>query len=174
MAPSRNTNDHEGVIELCETKNSNNTSDGGDIDIDDKIRDAYDQEAMRGGSKTDDSASFEASRKDGHQRLPSHATDDFEPRPESIASTEVIENATGAAGDGDDGAGVVYKVYKRRWFGLVQLTLLNIIVSWDVSCAALFRSLFFLELVSCATAHVMFKKGKKKVMLTYIHNACTK
>ncbi|KAI0878708.1 major facilitator superfamily domain-containing protein [Hypoxylon argillaceum] len=130
MAPSRNTNDHEGVIELCETKNSNNTSDGGDIDIDDKIRDAYDQEAMRGGSKTD-SASFEASRKDGHQRLPSHATDDFEPRPESIASTEVIENATGAAGDGDDGAGVVYKVYKRRWFGLVQLTLLNIIVSWD-------------------------------------------
>lgn len=27
----------------------------------------------------------------------------------------------------------VYKVYKRRWFGLVQLVLLNIIVSWDVS-----------------------------------------
>lgn len=26
-----------------------------------------------------------------------------------------------------------YKVYKRRWFGLVQLTLLNIIISWDVS-----------------------------------------
>ncbi|KAI9725868.1 MAG: hypothetical protein M1828_002497 [Chrysothrix sp. TS-e1954] len=24
-----------------------------------------------------------------------------------------------------------YRVYKRRWFGLVQLTLLNIIVSWD-------------------------------------------
>ncbi|KAK4171842.1 major facilitator superfamily domain-containing protein [Triangularia setosa] len=28
---------------------------------------------------------------------------------------------------------IEYKVYKRRWFGLVQLTLLNIIVSWDVS-----------------------------------------
>jgi hypothetical protein len=27
-----------------------------------------------------------------------------------------------------------YKVYKRRWFGLVQLVLLNIVVSWDVSC----------------------------------------
>jgi len=26
-----------------------------------------------------------------------------------------------------------YRVYKRRWFGLFQLTLLNIIVSWDVS-----------------------------------------
>lgn len=25
-----------------------------------------------------------------------------------------------------------YRVYKRRWFGLVQLALLNIIVSWDV------------------------------------------
>lgn len=49
---------------------------------------------------------------------------------------------TGAAvpdGAGDAGAGttgiapVEYKVYKRRWFGLAQLTLLNIIVSWDVS-----------------------------------------
>ena len=29
-------------------------------------------------------------------------------------------------------APVGYKVYKRRWFGLVQLILLNIIVSWDV------------------------------------------
>ena len=28
---------------------------------------------------------------------------------------------------------MVYKVYKRRWFGLLQLALLNIIVSWDVS-----------------------------------------
>ena len=25
-----------------------------------------------------------------------------------------------------------YKVFKRRWFGLAQLVLLNIIVSWDV------------------------------------------
>ncbi|KAK8045239.1 Major facilitator superfamily domain-containing protein 7 [Apiospora rasikravindrae] len=36
--------------------------------------------------------------------------------------------------NGDGGsirAGVVYRTYKRRWFGLVQLTLLNIIVSWD-------------------------------------------
>ena len=28
---------------------------------------------------------------------------------------------------------VVYKVYKIRWFGLMQLVLLNIVVSWDVS-----------------------------------------
>ncbi|KAI4253402.1 MAG: hypothetical protein LQ352_003721, partial [Teloschistes flavicans] len=27
----------------------------------------------------------------------------------------------------------VYRVYKRRWFGLLQLVLMNIIVSWDVS-----------------------------------------
>ena len=26
-----------------------------------------------------------------------------------------------------------YKVYKRRWLGLAQLVLLNIVVSWDVS-----------------------------------------
>lgn len=38
--------------------------------------------------------------------------------------------------DGEEGsirAGVVCRTYKRRWFGLVQLTLLNIIVSWVVS-----------------------------------------
>lgn len=30
-----------------------------------------------------------------------------------------------------------YKVYKRRWFGVVQLVLLNTIVSWDVSAGDL-------------------------------------
>ena len=29
-------------------------------------------------------------------------------------------------------APTVYRTYKRRWFGLLQLVLLNIIVSWDV------------------------------------------
>lgn len=28
---------------------------------------------------------------------------------------------------------IEFRVYKRRWFGLFQLVLLNIIVSWDVS-----------------------------------------
>lgn len=32
-----------------------------------------------------------------------------------------------------------YKVYKRRWFGLLQLVLLNVVVSWDV-CVSLLRS----------------------------------
>lgn len=31
-----------------------------------------------------------------------------------------------------DGGQLVYRVYKRRWFGLTQLVLLNIVVSWDV------------------------------------------
>lgn len=37
------------------------------------------------------------------------------------------------------GTAPVYRVYKRRWFGLVQLILLNMIVSWDV-CRTLFSS----------------------------------
>ena len=32
-----------------------------------------------------------------------------------------------------DRQGVEYRVYKIRWFGLMQLILLNIVVSWDVS-----------------------------------------
>jgi hypothetical protein len=40
----------------------------------------------------------------------------------------------GHTANGDAAHGVAtYKVYKRRWFGLFQLALLNIIVSWDVS-----------------------------------------
>jgi hypothetical protein len=39
---------------------------------------------------------------------------------------------SGAAEAAQEG-GIEYKVYKRRWFGLVQLTLLNVIVSFDVS-----------------------------------------
>lgn len=41
-----------------------------------------------------------------------------------------------AEGDGehDGGAAVVeYRTYKRRWLGLAQLMLMNIVVSWDVS-----------------------------------------
>lgn len=55
-----------------------------------------------------------------------------------------LSGASDGDGDGDgvgDGVdmsaargGGYYRTYKRRWFGLVQLTLLNIIVSWDVSC----------------------------------------
>lgn len=43
-----------------------------------------------------------------------------------------LDGVNGRGGDGHVDA-TVYKVYKRRWFGLVQLVLLNIVVSWDVS-----------------------------------------
>jgi FLVCR family MFS transporter 7 len=43
------------------------------------------------------------------------------------------EGINGGSQGADGAGGRVYKVYKRRWFGLVQLVLLNIIVSWDVS-----------------------------------------
>lgn len=41
-----------------------------------------------------------------------------------------------AAGEEEDapinGRHIEYRVYKIRWFGLTQLILLNIVVSWDV------------------------------------------
>lgn len=50
-----------------------------------------------------------------------------------------IENSTGISGTDSiqvSSAGserhVEYRVYKRRWFGLIQLVLLNIIGSWGV------------------------------------------
>ncbi|KAH8158619.1 hypothetical protein CIB48_g9628, partial [Xylaria polymorpha] len=134
MAPSTKTNEPGGIIELRNTNNfsANRKSDGGDVDFDDKIREVYDRSTRMGGDgKT--SPFTMGPRKDGLQRLPSRVDDDFEDRADSVATAEAIENAEAAPGDrGDDGAGtVVYKVYKRRWFGLLQLTLINILVSWD-------------------------------------------
>jgi len=47
-----------------------------------------------------------------------------------------------AEGDADgsvaNGTSTEYRTYKRRWFGLVQLTLMNIVVSWDV-CFSFFE-----------------------------------
>jgi hypothetical protein len=44
---------------------------------------------------------------------------------------------SGAAHHGQTYSHSHFKVYKRRWFGLGQLVLLNIVVSWDV-CLALY------------------------------------
>lgn len=54
-----------------------------------------------------------------------------------------IEASGDAINDGNDRASTVapvieYKVYRRRYFGLFQLVLLNIIVSWDVSSTFIF------------------------------------
>lgn len=47
---------------------------------------------------------------------------------------EALETMGSRDGLLEGGAGeVVWKVYKRRWFGLLQLVLLNVVVSWDVS-----------------------------------------
>jgi hypothetical protein len=43
-----------------------------------------------------------------------------------------VEGGAAVNGEAAPGAGT-FQVYKRRWFGLFQLALLNIIVSWDVS-----------------------------------------
>jgi FLVCR family MFS transporter 7 len=49
------------------------------------------------------------------------------------AGAHALQSNDGAWEESDVHGGLEYKVYKRRWFGLFQLVLLNIIVSWDVS-----------------------------------------
>ncbi|KAI5467758.1 major facilitator superfamily domain-containing protein [Mariannaea sp. PMI_226] len=41
------------------------------------------------------------------------------------------DNDGEGGGSVDEGQSTEYRTYKRRWFGLAQLTLMNIIVSWD-------------------------------------------
>ena len=49
------------------------------------------------------------------------------------AGDHTLQGNDGTAEERTAAGAVEYKVYKRRWFGLFQLVLLNIIVSWDVS-----------------------------------------
>ena len=56
----------------------------------------------------------------------------------TYSDEELEATRTRSIPEGDEaalanGENVVYRVYKIRWFGLTQLILLNIIVSWDVS-----------------------------------------
>jgi MFS transporter, FLVCR family, MFS-domain-containing protein 7 len=53
---------------------------------------------------------------------------DYTLRDPTEEETEGVEGIESVA----QGASTEYRTYKRRWFGFVQLTLLNIIVSWDV------------------------------------------
>ena len=41
-----------------------------------------------------------------------------------------------------NGGRTEYRVYKVRWFGLAQLILLNIVVSWDVSTSSLMPTVY--------------------------------
>ncbi|KAJ3527063.1 hypothetical protein NM208_g10892 [Fusarium decemcellulare] len=58
-------------------------------------------------------------------------------RKQKLGSRDFSLQDRGEVGDGDrdasihQGASTEYRTYKRRWFGLMQLTLMNIIVSWD-------------------------------------------
>jgi hypothetical protein len=50
-----------------------------------------------------------------------------------LGSQDISMRETGTAQEEGGATPTEYRVYKRRWFGLVQLTLMNIVVSWDVS-----------------------------------------
>lgn len=62
---------------------------------------------------------------DRHDRRGSGATND-------IILMNSPTNTTRTLDDSSTRSNPIYKVYKRRFFGLGQLVLLNIVVSWDV------------------------------------------
>jgi FLVCR family MFS transporter 7 len=99
-----------------------------------RVRDQKDKRALRNtesGASADLSALSEVTSNDGLLSEEDGAR-------EGSRGTEGGHTANETHGDG----ATTYKVYKRRWFGLFQLALLNIIVSWDVSnCFCLDSSL---------------------------------
>ncbi len=80
------------------------------------------EESLLPDSERDQMARQDVDHEDGEDMadLRSHRTD---------RSTEAVLNWH-ASPEGEEPR---YRVYKRRWFGLMQLVLLNVIVSWDVS-----------------------------------------
>jgi hypothetical protein len=58
--------------------------------------------------------------------------------PASLGSSSLAPTATTRGAEDEllgGNSASQFRVYKRRWFGLIQLILLNIVVSWDVSYA---------------------------------------
>ncbi|KAI0377020.1 MFS general substrate transporter [Hypomontagnella monticulosa] len=123
----KSSSDAAATVTPTTTTNPDVNDVGIDDDIVKKARDEYALNPIGSGSSGKASRSI----KGGHLRLASSSTDgdDLDTAGARIAAgSQEVENAS--IEDGDRGS-ITYKVYKRRWFGLVQLTLLNIIVSWD-------------------------------------------
>jgi MFS transporter, FLVCR family, MFS-domain-containing protein 7 len=62
---------------------------------------------------------------------------DDEASPRRVTANRGLEHNGGENLEGTVSGGTEFKTYKRRWFGLIQLVLLNIIVSWDVSICSI-------------------------------------
>ncbi|TVY90548.1 Solute carrier family 49 member A3 [Lachnellula willkommii] len=91
-------------------------------------------------TETNGSGDGDGGRREGDMEILSQVRSDDEllgEEEEEERQRQRVSNSNGGAGGtGLDGTAeeentVEYKVYRRRWFGLVQLVLLNIVVSWD-------------------------------------------
>ena len=65
-------------------------------------------------------------------RVDTSYTDAPEPSEPSTSEREILETEGGQAHARDEEE-TLYRVYKVRWFGLLVLVMLNVIVCWDVS-----------------------------------------
>lgn len=119
-----------GWIPLKKTKQPSPSSSTAPTSEDDKRDEIMDSKNYLEGMDTHGSAGY--------------GVGEVEALREVRSDNELLEDEEGDRNVGDNGepiygntesgeSSVVYKVYKRRWFGLVQLVLLNIVVSWDVS-----------------------------------------
>ena len=81
-------------------------------------------------------------------KIPSHVEETYT---DEQSNGEASGLRFSAAGEEEvapiNGAHTEYRVYKVRWFGLSQLILLNIVVSWDVSISHL-RCAFYTRILN--------------------------
>ena len=91
----------------------------------------------------------------GIERLTSNGNEPSKQQPETIESPtdptpseRFRAQAEALLPQDDETSHEEYRVYKRRWFGLIQLILLNIVVSWDV-CSFTVIVISFSELTRC-------------------------
>ena len=80
------------------------------------------QYPLKNLSASSTKGTYNSSMEDGVDKLPGDAAERTQTSDTNF-TLQTEDNLTSAP---------VYKTYKRRWFGLVQLVLLNIVVSWNV------------------------------------------
>ncbi|KAG0648666.1 Peramine biosynthesis cluster [Hyphodiscus hymeniophilus] len=124
MRPLRKRGNKSSAANADVSRNGDGTKDSADGDI--KIT-----ETNESGNPIGEVEALHDLRSDDEllgddEEEPSRAT-----RENANAGDHTLQSNDGTTEQVEVSGGGEYKVYKRRWFGLVQLVLLNIIVSWD-------------------------------------------
>lgn len=95
--------------------------------------DSKDDEAQRTAPRSANSSSEPSGHQNPISRILLRGNDKKDSEPQDLTLRALRTRSVESDEEVGSNAPTGYRTYRRRWIGLAQLTLMNIIVSWDVS-----------------------------------------